>query len=75
MISWGHFAGHPSAAETKKDAMPRQGRIYCILENLFSKGKMWKPQFSSFVSIPRTTHKFFIYHIEILQYVNCTNDA
>jgi hypothetical protein len=34
MISWGHFAGHPSAVETKKDArmvvcaMPRQGRIY-----------------------------------------------
>ncbi len=34
MISWGHFAGHPSAVETKKDArmvvcaMPRQGSIY-----------------------------------------------
>jgi hypothetical protein len=44
IISWGHFAGHPSAVETKKDArmvvcaMPRQGRIY--FRKPVSKGKM-----------------------------------
>ncbi len=31
MISWGHFAGHPSAVETKKDAR----MVVCAGEHIF----------------------------------------